>query len=165
MTGPAEASSAVSPAAVPPAAVPPAAVSPAAVEQAGQAYVRVANRALLALPAPVTAPQLRALLIVQQSPGVSMGVLAAQLGVKPPTATQLCDRLEAAGLLDRQPAAHSRRVVLLRLTPAGRRLLAGLARVRRDDLAQVLARMTEPEQAALLTGLLAFTRGAAPDQE
>ena len=135
-------------------------MSPADVEQAGQAFLRVANRALLALPAPVTAPQLRALLIVEQSPAVNMGALAAQLGVKPPTATQLCDRLEAAGLLDRRPAAHSRREVQLRLTPAGRRVLAGLSRLRRRDLAQVLAGMTGPEQTALLTGLLAFTRAA-----
>lgn len=146
MTGPAEAVGAV---------------TPAEVERAGQAFLRVTNRALLALPAPVTAPQLRGLLIVEQTPAVSMGVFAALLGVKPPTATQLCDRLEAAGLLDRRPGAHSRREVRLHLTPAGRRLLAGLSRLRRADLAAVLTRMTDAEQAALLTGLEAFTRAAA----
>lgn len=128
------------------------------VDAAGEAFVTVANRSLLAARAPVTPPQLRALLVLRQQPGINAAGLAEQLGVKPPTATAVCDRLEAAGLMDRQVAPHSRREVVLRLTRAGHRLLAGLARQRREDVATVLARMSAPDRQALLVGLTAFRR-------
>jgi len=63
-----------------------------------------------------------------------LGRLAREVGISPPTATRLVDALERQGLLERRRPSDNRRVVLLSLTPAGRRQLAakrrGLARRR-----------------------------------
>lgn len=126
------------------------------IEEACQPLIDVVSAALRQVSPAVTVTQLRALRVVRLHPGINLGGLAAELGVTSPTATQLCDRLEAAGLLDRQVAGHSRREIRLRLTHGGERVLAELSRLRRRELSGVLQRMTADERRALLTGLSAF---------
>jgi DNA-binding MarR family transcriptional regulator len=67
--------------------------------------------------------QLRALTVIQQSPGTNLGRLAESMQVAMSTASRLVDRLIAAGLIDRRPSPHTRREITLSLTDLGRTTL------------------------------------------
>ncbi len=53
---------------------------------------------------------------------LSMGELAARLGMDPPNVTAVVDDLESAGLVRRERHPTDRRVTLVATTPAGRAL-------------------------------------------
>jgi DNA-binding MarR family transcriptional regulator len=78
------------------------------------------------------------------------------------SASRLCDRLVAAGLIDREPSRADRREIALTLTPHGVGLLANLRAERRRRLAAVLAGMSETSRTALLRGLREFALVADP---
>jgi DNA-binding MarR family transcriptional regulator len=80
--------------------------------------------------------------------------------VVPSSASRLCDRLEATGLLRRETDPRDRREVRLTLTPAARRLLDDLRERRRTALADVLDRMAPAERLDLVRALSAFGRAA-----
>ncbi|MPY60213.1 MarR family winged helix-turn-helix transcriptional regulator [Streptomyces spongiae] len=69
------------------------------------------------------ARQVRALRIVRRRPELNLTALAEQLDIGLPTASRMCDRLEAAGLLERNAQPDDRREVQLVVTPHGRRYL------------------------------------------
>jgi DNA-binding MarR family transcriptional regulator len=72
---------------------------------------------------------------VQTAAGtMSVGELADQLLVKPHSAAELVNRLEAAGLVKRAADSSDRRRVLLALTDDGERRLAELARTQLQEL-------------------------------
>ncbi|MFF9813231.1 MarR family winged helix-turn-helix transcriptional regulator [Streptomyces sp. NPDC014006] len=100
--------------------------------------------------------QLRALRALEAAPDVNLTALAEQLGIGPPTASRLCDRLEAAGLLQRSPHPHKRREVQLRLTGHGNRVLKDVAARRAQALGAALASMAPEERSALSRGLRAY---------
>ena len=54
--------------------------------------------------------------------GIPLTRLAARSWADPGNASGVVDRLERDGLVERRPAAHDRRVVLVHATPAGRAL-------------------------------------------
>jgi len=85
--------------------------------------------------------------------------------VVPSSASRLCDRLEATGLLRRVPDPRDRREVRLMLTPAARRLLDELRDRRRAALAEVLGRMTPADQQDLVRALTAFAGAAAVGEQ
>ncbi|MFI9169695.1 MarR family winged helix-turn-helix transcriptional regulator [Streptomyces lincolnensis] len=112
--------------------------------------------------------QLRALRALQGAPGLNLTALAVRLDIGLPTASRLCDRLEAAGLLERSSHPHKRREVRLSLTGQGHRVLDEVAGRRAEALAAVLAEMDPPDRAALSRGLRAFLAaqdGAVPGPE
>ncbi|HYN96200.1 MAG TPA: MarR family transcriptional regulator [Pilimelia sp.] len=106
--------------------------------------------------------QLRALLAIEASPGINLRRLAAGLDIILSSASRLCDRLVAAGLLEREPGRLDRREISLTLTGSGAGLLAELRVERRRMLAEALAGMSETGRAALLNGLREFTAVAEP---
>jgi DNA-binding MarR family transcriptional regulator len=61
---------------------------------------------------------------LSRSNGQTMGSLAADLGVRPPTVTKMVTRMEAQGLVKRQPSQKDSRLNLVHLTSAGEALLA-----------------------------------------
>jgi DNA-binding MarR family transcriptional regulator len=69
------------------------------------------------------ARQVRALRIVRRRPELNLTGLAEQLDIGLPTASRMCDRLEAAGLLQRNVQPGDRREVQLVVTADGRRYL------------------------------------------
>ena len=69
------------------------------------------------------APQLSALSVVVYGGPITLGALAAAEQVRPPTMTRLVVAMEAAGLVERRPDEHDRRVTRIAATPSGRRLL------------------------------------------
>ncbi|MET7382903.1 MarR family transcriptional regulator [Streptomyces sp. NPDC005526] len=104
------------------------------------------------------ARQLVALKTVRHRPELNLTGLAEHLGIGLPTASRLCDRLEAAGLLERTLQPHNRREVQLVVTTHGQRLLAEVTEGRVRRLADVFRTMTPEQCAALHQGLLAFHR-------
>ncbi|MFJ8591998.1 MarR family transcriptional regulator [Streptomyces sp. NPDC093598] len=111
--------------------------------------------------APASASQLRVLLILEHHEGINLRTLADSLASTPPSTSRLCDRLQAAGFVEREVSPADRREVRLHLSGRGRTFLADL-RVRREQaLRAVLDQMPAAKRAALLQGLEAFCDAAA----
>ncbi|OPC78453.1 hypothetical protein B4N89_36685 [Embleya scabrispora] len=128
----------------------------ATVADAARALVLLWSRSPEAVSPRLSPSQLRALQAVAALPGVNLTRLAVELGAALPTASRLCDRLAAAGLLERIPAPASRREVGLVVTGAGLRLLDEVAERRCEDLLDVLETMSVESRAELVRGLRAF---------
>lgn len=95
--------------------------------------------------------QHQALLAVMGYPGtdrVTVGELAERLQIRHHSAVGLVDRLEAEGLVERQPAREDRRQVFVCLTDRGLELLAQLSAAHRRELQRL-----GPEFKALLDRL------------
>ncbi len=75
--------------------------------------------------------------------------LAHHLGVDRTVMTYLLDDLERAGLVARRPDPADRRAGTLRLTPRGRREFARQSAAHEGWIAELLAGLTPPDQAAL----------------
>jgi len=127
-----------------------------AVDTAAGALLSVWDAARESASNRVSGSQLRALLVVEAYDGVNLRGLAAQLGVILSSASRLCDRLVAAGLLERVPGRTDRREIALHLTPSGEHLLGGLRTDRQERLATVLSRMSPNGRESLLRGLSEF---------
>jgi DNA-binding MarR family transcriptional regulator len=82
--------------------------------------------------------------------------LAAKEGVTQPAMTQLIARLQESGLVSRTADPADGRVVQVRLTDEGRAILARRRAVRAERLAEILARLSPEEQAALGAALPAM---------
>ncbi|MEU8238637.1 MarR family transcriptional regulator [Actinoplanes missouriensis] len=132
----------------------------AAIESSVEALTAVLDRARLAQTPMVPPAQLRVLSIVAGNRHTNMSRLAEALDVVPSSASRLCDRLEATGLLRRVADPRDRREVRLLLTPAARRLLADLRDRRRQALGEVLDRMPPAARADLLKALQSFGEAA-----
>lgn len=110
----------------------------------------IADRRCQAI-AGITTPQLGALFIINDRPDVTQQQLARTLGLRESAVTSLVARLQAAGLITRQPHPREHRAVVLRLSEQG---LATL-RAARPEIARFNA-----ELRAVL-GDAAFTQTAA----
>ena len=134
-----------------------------AVESTVDALVSVLESAGLGQGPTVPPAQLRVLTIVAGKQHTNMSRLAEALEVVPSSASRLCDRLEATGLLRRVPDPRDRREVRLLLTPAARRLLDELRDLRRRALEEVLGQMPAGDRDALVRSLRSFATAAAVD--
>jgi len=85
--------------------------------------------------------------------GLSPGQLARQLGLSTPTVTRAATRMEAAGLLRREPHPGDRRLVRLWLTPRGRELEQVIGPEMRLLTEQTLAGFSAAERAELIQAL------------
>jgi DNA-binding MarR family transcriptional regulator len=81
--------------------------------------------------------------------------LAADEGVAQPSMTQLVQRLERQGLVERRRDAGDRRIVWVVITEAGRRLLADRRDSRAGELARLLATLPPEDEATLGAAVLA----------
>ncbi|KUN41041.1 MarR family transcriptional regulator [Streptomyces longwoodensis] len=111
--------------------------------------------------APASASQLRVLLILEHNEGINLRTLADLLASTPPSTSRLCDRLQAAGFVEREVSREDRREVRLYLSSRGRAFLADLRDRREATLRGVLEKMPAGARNALLTGLEAFCAVAA----
>jgi DNA-binding MarR family transcriptional regulator len=134
----------------------------AEVDLAAAALLSVWDQAREQVATRLSVSQLRALLAVEEAPGVNLRRLAEAMNMILSSASRLCDRLVAAGLIDREPSRADRREIALSLTPTGARMLAELRAERRRRLAEILAGMSEPSRLALLRGLRDFALVADP---
>jgi len=111
--------------------------------------------------APASASQLRVLHILEHHDGINLRALAESLASTPPSTSRLCDRLVAAGFVERVTGVQDRREVRLHLSSRGRAFLADLRARREKELSRVLADMPAAQRVALLEGLEAFCASAA----
>ncbi|MHC3474721.1 MarR family winged helix-turn-helix transcriptional regulator [Streptomyces sp. 7R007] len=111
--------------------------------------------------APTSASQLRVLHILEHHDGINLRTLAETLASTPPSTSRLCDRLVAAGFVERVVSAQDRREVRLHLSGRGRGFLADLRARRERELQTVLRDMPAAKRVALLEGLEAFCAVAA----
>jgi DNA-binding MarR family transcriptional regulator len=79
----------------------------------------------------------------------TMSTLAGGLRVNRSTATRAVDRLTTDGLVERFPSPDDGRVVLVRITPEGRRRHADVDRRRSLALTRILGEFTPAERAEL----------------
>ncbi len=80
--------------------------------------------------------------------------LAHDEGVAQPSMTQLVQRLERQGLVERKKDPEDRRVVWVAITDDGRRLLLDRRHARADELAELLATLSPQDEAALTSAVL-----------
>jgi DNA-binding MarR family transcriptional regulator len=81
------------------------------------------------------------------------------------SASRLCDRLVASGMVERVPGRVDRREIALYLTPSSRALLNELRVTRRRLLGAVLDRMSAGGRAALIRGLAEFAAAAGEEPD
>jgi DNA-binding MarR family transcriptional regulator len=105
-------------------------------------------------------PQMRALFMLCHRGDLTMHEVAGGLGVAMSTATQLADRLERLGLVERRADAADRRVVRLALTESGGSAMAEYARMREARIAAAMERLTPAERDEVLHGLRLLERAA-----
>ncbi|GID97935.1 MarR family winged helix-turn-helix transcriptional regulator [Amorphoplanes digitatis] len=134
----------------------------AAVDDAAPALLAAWDAARERMTPRLSSSQLNALLVIEREPGVNLRGLAAELKMILSSASRLCDRLVASGMVERVPGRADRREIALYLTPSSRELLERLRATRRDLLAEVLERMTPAGRAALVRGLTEFAAAADP---
>ncbi len=132
----------------------------ASVDEAAQALVGLLDAARFTELTQVSPTQLRVLTLLHANPTMNVNGLAQTLQVNPSSASRLCDRLEAMGLLRRQSDPRDRREVNLGTTPAAADLLARWSGHRREALLTVLAKMPAAARQELVRSLRAFTLAA-----
>jgi DNA-binding MarR family transcriptional regulator len=91
----------------------------------------------------VSAAQLWALWEVFRTPGLRVSEISQRLSIKPATASNLLDKLEAKGLLERARRGPDQRVVQLYPTDEGSRLLASAPRPAEGALVDALSRLDD----------------------
>jgi len=85
--------------------------------------------------------------------GLTPGQIAKQLGLATPTVTRAATRMEASGLLRREPHPSDGRLVRLVLTPRGRELEQVIGPEMRALTEQTLAGFSAEERSELLRAL------------
>jgi DNA-binding MarR family transcriptional regulator len=137
-----------------------------AVLVASRALVGVAARSLAATEDTITLVQYRTLVLLGSRGEMKVGSVAVALNVHQSTATRLCDRLVAKGLVSRRTSEVSRREVFIALTPAGSALIRTVTTRRRREIAKIMDRLPRTERARLAEAFLAFAdaAGEVPDE-
>lgn len=114
--------------------------------------------------------QLNILYTLKRCGEMPMSRLAEMLNVSLSSATGLIDRIEERGLVERSRVPEDRRIVLIRVTAAGERLLGELDGLSDELLRSVLGRLRRSELAAIgsafasIRDALADVAGRLPDR-
>jgi DNA-binding MarR family transcriptional regulator len=114
----------------------------------------------------LTMAQLKALFVLAEDAGLTVGGLANLLGIGKPAASILVERLVQLQLVTRAEDVHDRRRTLVRLTPRGEDLASELRRGGDDRMRALLAQLAAGDLAALVQGLQALAEvTAAPSRQ
>jgi DNA-binding MarR family transcriptional regulator len=127
---------------------------------ASRALIGLAVRSIEAAPVDVTVAQHRVLVLLAARGDLTIGDLADGLGVNPSNATRYCDRLQRLGLVHRARSLEDGRVVRVGLTQEGHALVTAVTERRRQEVDEVLERMTGPDAIRVVAALRAFNRAA-----
>lgn len=99
----------------------------------------------------LTLPRFDLMAQLERTPeGLTLGDLSRRLMVSNGNVTGLVERLVEAGQVERVPHAVDRRVVLVRLTPAGRGAFARMARVHEGWIGELFAGLSAAEMRQLM---------------
>lgn len=133
--------------------------------RASRAFVGMTARSLAAVENDVTLPQFRALVVLAVRGAQRSIDIAEELGVNPSTGTRMLDRLIRKGLVRRMRSASDRRVVRVRLTPAGHDIVERVLVRRRTELERLVAETEGLWQPAVIEALSAFADAAGEASE
>ena len=97
----------------------------------------------------VTATQLSVLKLLSEIGDLSLGTLSKEIKAHNSTVTGIVDRMETAGLVERARSSEDRRVWIIRLTAAGRKVAERAKVSPWDVLRQALAELSAPDQEKL----------------
>ena len=95
--------------------------------------------------------------------GLSPGEIARRLGIATPTVTRAATRMEATGLLRREPHPSDRRLVRLRLTDRGRELEKVIDEQTNQLTERALATLGAAERDSLVRALHEIRRNLSAD--
>ena len=99
----------------------------------------------------LTLPRFDLMAQLERTPeGLTLGELSRRLMVSNGNVTGLVERLAEAGQVERVPHAVDRRVVLVRLTPAGRAAFARMAQAHEGWIGDLFQGLSVPEVRQLL---------------
>jgi DNA-binding MarR family transcriptional regulator len=132
----------------------------ASIEQAAMALAAVLDPSRNDHAPRVSPTQLRVLTWLRAHPHTNVNGLADFLEVNPSSASRLCDRLEAMGLLRRTTDRRDRREVQVIVTPQALGMLNDMSRLRREAVGKVLSMMPESARQELARSLTAFSVAA-----
>ena len=96
----------------------------------------------------------RALRVIGRHGPTRLGEVADHLRIAPRSATDVVDRLEARGLVERAPDPADRRAMTVSLTTVGAAVLGDVDKARREGAAEFFGCLTEHERASLAATLL-----------
>ncbi len=101
----------------------------------------------------VTPPQFDALCALREFGNLAMGELCQKLGTACSTATDLIDRMERNGYVERVRDTNDRRVIRLKITPKGHEVVENVLAASRAQLAVQLEPMDVSDQERLIQSL------------
>jgi DNA-binding MarR family transcriptional regulator len=101
----------------------------------------------------ITNPQFDALLVLREYGELTMGELCGKMFLACSTATDLIDRMERNGLIERVRDTADRRVIRLKVLPKGNAVIDEVLEVRRSYLATILAELDVTEKERLIQSL------------
>lgn len=127
---------------------------------ASRALVGVAARSLDDLPADMTLPQFRALILLSSRGTMATGLLADAMRVHPSTTTRLVDTLHAKGMARRGAVHDNRRQIMIGLTRRGMLVVEQVTEARRRVLAAIVARLTGDDRDVIEDAMVRFASAA-----
>lgn len=101
----------------------------------------------------ITNPQFDALLVLREFGELTMGELCGKMFLACSTATDLIDRMERNGLIERVRDTADRRVIRLRVLPKGNAVIDEVLEARRGYLATILSELDVVDKERLIQSL------------
>lgn len=101
----------------------------------------------------ITPPQLDALLVLREFGELTMGELCQKMFLACSTATDLIDRMERNGLIERVRDTADRRVIRLKVLEKGSSVIDEVLEARRGYLATILAEIDVADKERLIQSL------------
>lgn len=101
----------------------------------------------------ITPPQLDALLVLREYGELTMGELCQKMFLACSTATDLIDRMERNGLIERVRDTADRRVIRLKVLQKGSSVIDEVLEARRTHLATILAEIDVADKERLIQSL------------
>lgn len=132
-----------------------------ALERSLRGVIASLQRALEDVDPPLTPVQLWCLRELEVCGSATVKDLAEAIGVVPSTVSRNADRLIAAGLISRRTSHGDRRLVDLKMTRAGTRVLAEVFEARAQTIHGTVATMDSADRAAFRRGAEAFAAARA----
>ena len=101
----------------------------------------------------LTSAQIKLLTCFSNKAELTMTELSNNLAVSMPTMTAMVDRLVNSNMVERERNNIDRRVVRVKLTDAGEKILKKLVRIRRKEMEKILMNLSEGEMESYLTSI------------
>jgi len=106
----------------------------------------------------LTSAQIKLLTCFSNKSELTMTELSNNLAVSMPTMTAMVDRLVNSKMVERERDNRDRRVVKVKLTDAGEKVLRKLIRIRRKEMEKILTNLSGEEMESYLTSIEVVAR-------